>query len=111
AEAIVYGVQVDKLDGRAGMAAITPGADFKIEGLHDFLAEELPAYARPLFLRLIPEIETPGTFKYRKLDLEQEGFDPARIEHGLYFDDPEQKTYTPLTPDLYERIQSGAVRL
>ncbi|HRO03262.1 MAG TPA: long-chain-acyl-CoA synthetase [Terricaulis sp.] len=110
-EAIVYGVALDRLDGRAGMAAITPGEKFDIGDLPAFLARELPAYARPLFVRLQPAAETTGTFKYRKVDLVEEGFDPARIEHPLYFLDPETGAYTPITSALYARIQSGAFKL
>jgi fatty-acyl-CoA synthase len=111
AEANVYGVAVPGLDGRAGMAAITPEADFKIEGLRAFLARELPAYARPLFIRIQPMIETTGTFKYRKMDLVRDGFDPAKSEHALYFDLPGANAYEKLTPEIYAKIQSGAFKL
>ena len=50
-EANVYGVKIDRIDGRAGMAAITPGEDFRIDGLRDYLVRELPSYARPMFVR------------------------------------------------------------
>jgi len=110
-EANVYGVKVGQLDGRAGMVAITPGADFKIEGLRDYLVRELPPYARPLFIRMAPAIETTGTFKYRKVDLVRDGFDPAKIEHDVYFDHPEQQAYARVTPELFAQIQSGAFRL
>jgi fatty-acyl-CoA synthase len=110
-EVNVYGVKVDGVDGRAGMAAITPGEGFKLDGLRDYLARELPAYAHPIFLRLQPAIETTGTFKYRKVDLVREGFDPAKIEQALYFDEPGAPGYVRITPDLYAKIQSGAFRL
>ncbi|MEZ6023739.1 MAG: long-chain-acyl-CoA synthetase [Hyphomonadaceae bacterium] len=110
-EANVYGVKIAKLDGRAGMAAITPDESFNLEGLRDFLARELPSYARPIFIRLQPAIETTGTFKYRKVDLVRDGFDPAKIEHPLYFDDPAADAYEPITPALYEKIQGGAFKL
>jgi fatty-acyl-CoA synthase len=110
-EANVYGVKIDKLDGRAGMAAITPGEGFDLEGLRPFLARELPAYAMPLFLRIQPAIETTGTFKYRKVDLVRDGFDPARVEHPLYFDNPEAHRFVRITPELYKQIQGGAFRL
>ncbi|MBC7769919.1 MAG: long-chain-acyl-CoA synthetase [Phycisphaerales bacterium] len=109
-EANVYGVKIAKLDGRAGMVAITPGEGFALGGLRDHLARELPAYARPLFVRLQPAIETTGTFKYRKLDLVRDGFDPAQIEQALYFDHPDEQTYVRITPELYAQIQSGAFR-
>ena len=111
AEINVYGVKVDKLDGRAGMAAITPSDGFDLAGLHAFLASELPNYARPIFLRLQPAIETTGTFKYRRVDLVRDGFDPSKTEHELYFDHPGQGGYTPITAPIYAQIQSGAFKL
>jgi fatty-acyl-CoA synthase len=110
-EANVYGVKIDKLDGRAGMAAITPGADFEMEGLRDFLVRELPGYARPIFIRLQPAIETTGTFKYRKVDLVRDGFDPEKIEQAIYFDNPQTYAYERVTPELYAKIQSGGFKL
>jgi fatty-acyl-CoA synthase len=110
-EANVYGVKIDKLDGRAGMAAITPGEGFKIDGLRDYLVRELPSYARPIFIRIAPAIETTGTFKYRKIDLVRDGFDPGKIEQEMFFDHPDKHAYTPLTSDLYAQIQNQAFKL
>lgn len=110
-EVNVYGVKVNKLDGRAGMAAITPGDGFVLDGLRDYLARELPAYARPLFVRLQPAIETTGTFKYRKIDLVHDGFDPTRIEQALYFDQPDTQKYVAIDTALYAKIQDGAFKL
>jgi fatty-acyl-CoA synthase len=110
-EVIVYGAKIDRLDGRAGMAAITPGERFALEGLPAFLARELPAYARPLFVRMQPAMETTGTFKYRKVDLVRDGFDPDKIEHPVYFLHPELSRYVEITPALYRDIQSGAFKL
>lgn len=111
AEANVYGVSIARLDGRAGMVAVTPGDGFDLQGLRGFLHRELPNYARPLFVRITPAIETTGTFKYRKVDLVSDGFDPAKIEHNLYFDDPVEQKYVSVTPALYAQIQSGAFKL
>ena len=46
AEANVYGVKVERLDGRAGMAAITPGDGFDLQGLRSFVNHELPSFAQ-----------------------------------------------------------------
>lgn len=107
----VYGVKVGALDGRAGMAALTlaPGVD--LMQLRAFLSGELPAYARPLFLRLQSEIATTGTFKHRKVDLVKEGFDPTRVGDPLYFDHPGHGRYVPLTPELFAEIEAGQIRL
>jgi len=110
-ETNVYGVKIDRLDGRAGMAAITPGDDFKLEGLREYLVRELPSYARPIFLRMTPAIETTGTFKFRKVDLVRDGFDPGKIEQALYFDHPDEQRYVQITAALYAQIQSGAFKL
>ncbi len=110
-EANVYGVAVAGADGRAGMASLVVEEGFDLAPLEARLEQELAAYARPLFLRLRSEIETTGTFKYRKVDAVKEGFDPAVVGDPLYFRDPEQGRYVSLDEELYARIQSGALRL
>ncbi len=109
-EATVYGVQVAHADGRAGMASLVVGADFDIAGLHARLAADLPDYAQPRFIRLQPEIETTGTFKYRKVDLVAEGFDPGEVRTPLYYLQPD-KGYAKLTKPAYAKIMSGETRL
>ncbi len=111
AEVNVYGVEVPGQDGRAGMAAITPGDGFDMAGLRAYLGRELPLYARPVFIRIQPAIETTGTFKYRKVDLVKEGFDPAKIEQELYVALPEAKEYSLLTAAIFDDIQGERVRL
>ena len=93
------------------MAAITPGEGFDLCGLRDFLVRELPSYARPLFIRIQPAIETTGTFKYRKVDLARDGFDPAKTEHRLYFDHPLAHRYEAINAELYKEIQGGGFKL
>ena len=110
-EANVYGVSVEGADGRAGMAAIVTTPEMDLDALGLRIETELASYARPLFVRLLPEMEITGTFKHRKVDLVREGFDPARIADPLYFRDPEKGVYVPLDPGVYERIQSGQIRI
>ncbi len=110
-EANVYGVSVPGTDGRAGMAALVTGEGFDIGKLADALAGNLAPYARPVFLRLLPELEITGTFKQRKVDLVQEGFDLKTIRDPLYWLDPATGKYEPLTPEAVEAICSGGVKL
>ncbi|MEL7040710.1 MAG: long-chain-acyl-CoA synthetase [Pseudomonadota bacterium] len=110
ATANVYGVSVPGTDGRAGMAAITTKADVDYDGLYEWLSEQLPKYAIPLFIRVQKEAETTGTFKYRKVELVKEGFDPEAVNEPLWFFDPESQKYEPLTVDAHETIRSGAVK-
>jgi fatty-acyl-CoA synthase len=110
-QANVYGVAVAGRDGRAGMAALVvePGFDFAAFRAH--LAAHLPDYARPVFLRLLPELDITATFKQKKFDLVRDGFDPGRIGDPLYFNDAERGAFVPLDAALCARIQSGAVRM
>lgn len=110
-EANVFGVKVADLDGRAGMAALTLESEIDLKALRTYLVNELPGYARPLFLRIQPQIETTGTFKYRKVDLVADGFDPAKTTDPVWFDHPVEKVYVRVTPELYGEIQRGAFKL
>ena len=78
----VYGVAVPRADGRAGMAALVVNADFRLEQLRAALATQLPAYARPVFLRILPALELTGTFKLRKQQLAEEGYDPTQVSRS-----------------------------
>ncbi|MDO8330618.1 MAG: long-chain-acyl-CoA synthetase [Fluviicoccus sp.] len=110
---VVYGVSVPGCDGRAGMAAITlkPGVSFDGKALADSFDQALPAYAVPLFIRLQTEQQTTGTFKYRKVELKQEGFDPGVVGEPLYVLADRAQGYQPLTAELFVRITQGGLRL
>ena len=111
AEANVYGVAVPGQDGRAGMAALVATPDFDPAAVGRALERNLPAYARPAFLRLMPAIETTGTFKQRKVELVREGFDPAHIAEPLYWRNPESGAYERLDGMRYAEIAAGKVKL
>jgi fatty-acyl-CoA synthase len=111
AEANVYGVTVPGQDGRAGMAALVVAPDFNPTLLGERLKQNLPAYARPVFLRLKPEMEITGTFKQRKVELVKEGFDPSAIADPLYWHNPESGRYERLDSATYAGITSGLIRL
>jgi fatty-acyl-CoA synthase len=110
-EGVVYGVAVPGADGRAGMAALVVGPQFDLTEFRRGIAERLPAYARPVFLRLIATLEATGTFKPRKQDLVAAGFDPSRVGDPLYFDDTRASGYVPLDPALFAKISAGALRI
>ena len=109
--AIVYGVAVPGQDGRAGMAAITPKEGVDLAALYAHLTSNLPAYARPAFVRFQDEVETTGTLKYRKVDLVKEGFDPMNTSDPLFDADVANKSYSPITADVLRDVLSGKMRL
>jgi fatty-acyl-CoA synthase len=110
-EANVYGVEIPGADGRAGMAALVIDDRFELAGLRAHFDARLPAYARPLFLRLCGAMEVTATFKHKKSDLAQAGYDPARTGDQIYFNDNIRGAFVPMDVALHQRIQSGELRL
>jgi fatty-acyl-CoA synthase len=109
-EGVVYGVTVPDTDGRAGMAALVVGGEFDLKVFRAEVAARLPSYARPVFLRLLPVLESTGTFKPRKQDLAREGYDPAQTSDPLYVDDPRANAYVPLDRSRHAAILTGRIR-
>ncbi len=110
-EANVYGVQVGPLEGRAGMAAVVTGESFDLEEFLSRARQDLPEYAVPLFVRLCKASDITGTFKMRKYDLVEQGFDPGRITDPIYFDHPDTHRYERVDAPLFQRISEGQIRL
>jgi fatty-acyl-CoA synthase len=110
-EANVYGVAVPGMEGRAGMAALVVDGDFDLDALPVWLKSRLAPYARPVFLRLSPQIDVTGTFKQRKVDLVREGFDPTAIADPLYIFDVDSGRYERLTVERHTDIFEGRVKL
>jgi len=98
--ACVYGVKVPGADGRAGMAALVVSGDFALGDLPGHLEARVPAYARPLFLRLVRALPTTETFKPRKNQLATEGFDPRVVADPLFFYDDGSAAYLPLEAEI-----------
>ncbi|HEY0648926.1 long-chain-acyl-CoA synthetase [Phenylobacterium sp.] len=109
-EANVYGVTVDGADGRAGMAALVIDGAFDAKAFGEHVKRELPTYAQPLFVRLLPALDTTGTFKIRKLDLVADGYDPSKIRGPLFFHDP-KRGYVKVTKSVWDKLQTGAVKV
>ena len=93
------------------MAAVVPGPGFDPAALHRHLAERLPAYARPVFLRLRDRVDTTETFKPKTAALAREGFDPGSIADPLYVGDAGRGAYVPLDATLHGWIVRGEARV
>ncbi|KAM9346327.1 long-chain fatty acid transport protein 1a [Symphorus nematophorus] len=108
----VYGVTVPGVEGKAGMAAIadaTGGFD-----CNDFLQKvqrALPPYARPVFLRISPQVDTTGTFKIQKTRLQREGYDPRLTTDQIYFLNTRAARYDAVDEELYNAIAEGRMSL
>lgn len=59
--AVAYGVKIPGTEGRAGMAAVEdPDDSLNLDEFSSEIVKALPSYARPLFLRILPGIQTTG---------------------------------------------------
>jgi len=105
----VYGVAVAGHSGKCGMAALEVGPGFDLAAFRAHCAARLPAYAQPVFLRIVDSLAITETFKQKKQTLALDGFDPANITDPLYADWGEG--YAPLDAETYARISSGLIRL
>ena len=105
----VYGVKVPKSEGRAGMVAFNCSLnDFNWENFSSFVAEKLPSYAQPVFIRIIEELETTGTFKLKKNNLREEAYHLDKVKGDqVFIKKPGQNKYVPLEEDYYQIIESG----
>ncbi|XP_065172047.1 long-chain fatty acid transport protein 4, partial [Atheta coriaria] len=111
-DVVVYGVEVRGSEGRAGMAAILDTENtLNIQSLSEGIKKQLPSYARPMFLRTLTKLDMTGTYKLKKVDLQKECYDPNVIKDKLYYLDAKTGQYQPLTPDVFEKINSGVIRL
>ncbi|KAF0037660.1 hypothetical protein F2P81_010534 [Scophthalmus maximus] len=104
----VYGVSVPGVEGKAGMAAIAhAGGPFDLAAFLIAVQEALPSYARPVFLRLMPSVDTTGTFKIQKMRLKREGYKPQDMSETIYFLNSRAGCYEPVTDELYDAIMEG----
>ena len=106
-EAVVYGVKIPGTEGRAGMVAAVVRDVCDLNAFRQHLVERLPDYARPLFLRVLSEIEATETFKPKKLDLVRQSYDPSATADPIYFNDPVRQSFVKVDLELFQSIQSG----
>ena len=106
----VYGVEIPKADGRAGMAALALAEGVEKLDLVSFsqhVNAQLPPYARPVFLRIQRELDTTGTFKLLKGELRKQAYDLQQVADDLYVMKPGSKQYEPLDKAFASTLQAG----
>ncbi|KAI8814851.1 hypothetical protein BJ742DRAFT_192100 [Cladochytrium replicatum] len=109
-EANVYGIRIPNSDGRAGMASIvlSPAvttSTFDFASLTRHIEQNLPTYARPIFVRLrSEEIEKTSTLKFQKFAYASEGYDPTKVVDPVF-------CYVSPTQGKTSKGESGWVRV
>jgi citronellyl-CoA synthetase len=106
----VYGVEIPRADGRAGMASLILADGVNSLDVQSFSAhvnEQLPAYARPVFLRIQPELDTTGTFKMVKGGLRKQAYDIEQVHDPIYVLKPHSKVYERLDAEFAAVLRAG----
>ncbi|CAH0557667.1 unnamed protein product [Brassicogethes aeneus] len=110
-DVVVYGVEIRGQEGRAGMAAILdPEGSVDLKQLAEGVKRALPSYARPIFIRILQKLDMTGTYKLKKNDLQKESFNPGTISDKISYLD-NTGSYSPVTPEVYDKINSGLIRV
>jgi len=107
-EVNVYGVQIpNNEDGRAGMSAmIMPDvSDANLAAFYRHASANLPSYAVPLFLRILPAMQITGTFKHQKVQMRNDGIDLSKVSDPIYFLD--KGAYKLMDAAAYARLTGG----
>ncbi|ORV99054.1 long-chain-acyl-CoA synthetase FadD6 [Mycobacterium kyorinense] len=107
-ECAVFGVEIPRTGGRAGMAAVKlrDGAEFDGKALARTVYERLPVYALPLFVRVVDSMEHTTTFKSRKVDLREQAYGPG-IEDPLYVLAGRDEGYVPFYEEYPDEVAAG----
>lgn len=94
------------------MAAISdPEKKLDLSHLAKGLKSSLPVYARPLFVRILPETPLTATFKLKKKELMEQGFSLTTHKDPMFFLDQQSGEYIPLTQKVYDDLMQGVIRL
>jgi fatty-acyl-CoA synthase len=108
-DAIVYGVCVPGVEGKVGMAALVVDGGFSPDRLHAQLADRLPSYARPLFIRVCSSLEATATFRLRRNDFARQAYELA--PDPVWFFDAAIGRYVPCDAEVIRSINARAIKL
>jgi acyl-CoA synthetase (AMP-forming)/AMP-acid ligase II len=112
-ECAVYGVKLPHHEGRAGCAAIVlrdgNDAEQVLKTMEDAV-KGLPKYARPVFIRIVKDLEKTGNNKISKRALQNEGVQGGTVENVWWCPTP-GKWYVRFGPEDWNKLGRGGVKL
>lgn len=106
----VYGVEVPGTEGRAGMVAfeLDGGVELDVAEFQTLVERDLPAYAQPVFIRVLRSAETTMTFKLLKGELREQAFHFDKVgEDLIYVRKPRGQRYELLVDEFYQHLVAG----
>ena len=113
AVASVVGVCVPGCEGRAGLAAVQlqPAAKAQLKNWAQQARKKLPAYAIPVFVRVMKQLPLSGVLKLQKTLLRQEGVETLPAHTQIYYLASTASAYQPLDAKTLQIIRSGNMHL
>lgn len=104
----VFGVEIPRTGGRAGMAAVKlrDGAEFDGKSLAGAVYGQLPGYALPLFVRVVSALEQTTTFKSRKVELREQAYGPD-LDDPLFVLAGRDEGYVPYYDEYPDEVAAG----
>ncbi|MHA2393067.1 MAG: long-chain-acyl-CoA synthetase [Promethearchaeota archaeon] len=109
----VYGVEIPKSEGKAGMVCIKleEKKAFDTELFSQFVKDNLPKYAIPIFLRIGDKLDFTGTHKLRKVNLKKQGYDINKIQDRIFIWDSLSNTYKKFSREQYQSLMNNEMML
>jgi fatty-acyl-CoA synthase len=107
-ECTVYGVEIPRTGGRAGMAAVKlrEGAEFDGKSLARAVYDGLPGYALPLFVRVVHSLQHTSTFKSRKVELREQAYG-SDVKDPVYVLAGRDEGYVPYYDEYPDEVAAG----
>ncbi|OUS25482.1 hypothetical protein A9Q99_21410 [Gammaproteobacteria bacterium 45_16_T64] len=107
----VYGVAIPGTNERAGMAAIvSTDSELDLDGLSRHINENIPHYARPVFLRELRGVGEKRTMRIESEVLKYEAFHPNSAGDPVFILRPGAENYQLLDAELYQDLISGVAK-
>ena len=92
------------------LAVLSQDRRFDLKDFERFVAEKLPGYQRPRFVRIVGgHMNVTGTFKHQKVEYRKQGFDPSAIDDALFA--LVDGAYVPLDAEMFAKIESGEIQI
>lgn len=91
-------------------ALVDPDSLIDMQALGVGIRNNLPIYARPIFIRIMSQLPMTGTFKLKKRDLQQEGYDITKITDAIYLLQSDG-SYKLMTVEKNNEIKEGRAKL
>jgi citronellyl-CoA synthetase len=79
-------------------------ASIDAASVSSLLERDLASYARPVFIRILPQQQLTGTFKLQKGDIRDAAFHSDKVEDDLYVWKPGGAGYEKLEDDFYHKV-------